>query len=151
MFDMTVTEYISAAPDNWRDSLQHFRQEVLNHLPTGFEECISYGMIGYVVPHTLYPQGYHCDPALPLPFMSIAARKNTLTFYHMGLYASSELMEWFVPRYIESVGRKPDLGKSCVRFSKVEHIPIELLGQLVEKLSVKEYINLYESALRQTN
>ena len=117
-------------------------------MPKGFEETMSYGMIGYVVPHSLYPSGYHCNPKLPLPFISIASQKNFVALYHMGLYADAALMEYFKAGYAASDAGKLDMGKSCIRFKKLDRIPYELLGELCEKMSVADWIQTYESALK---
>jgi hypothetical protein len=120
------------------------RETILKNLPTGFEEQLSYGMIGYVVPHSIYPAGYHCDTKLPLPFMSIASQKNFVAFYHMGIYADAELLYWFVAEYPTHVKAKLDMGKSCIRFKKPEQIPFALLGELVSKMNPQDWIDLYE-------
>ena len=92
---MTVDGYISQIPEDRKEGINTLRKTILKNLPTGFEECISYGMVGYVVPHSIYPSGYHCDPKLPLPFMAFANQKNAISFYHMGIYADPSLMDWF--------------------------------------------------------
>jgi hypothetical protein len=121
---------------------------IRENLPEGFNEQLSYGMPGWVVPHTLYPSGYHCDPKLPLPFLSMASQKNFIAVYHMGIYADEELMKWFLAEYPKHSTKKLDMGKSCLRFKKVEDIPYELIGQLVSKMSPKDWINCYESKFR---
>ena len=141
-------EYVEKVPEARRASFKRLRQTVLDHLPAGFEEVMSYGMIGYVVPHSLYPDGYHCTPALPLPFMNIANQKNFIAFYHMGIYAEPELLEWFLSEYKALNLRKLDMGKSCMRFKKWEEIPFELIGQLVAKRSPQEWIAVYESQFK---
>lgn len=140
--------YLKGLPAEKREALSGLRAVIRKNLPKGFEETISYGMIGYVVPHKLYPGGYHCDPKLPLPFMSIAAQKNFFAFYHMGLYADKELMQWFTNEFRKHSEGKLDMGKSCVRFKKGEDIPLKLIGQLVKKMSVKKWVKTYEKALR---
>lgn len=109
---------------------------------------MSYGMIGYVVPHSVYPAGYHCDPKLPLPFINLASQKNFIALYHMGLYADAELLEWFTAEYPRHSSTKLDMGKSCIRFKKPEAIPYALIGQLAKKMSTDDWIRLYESQLR---
>jgi hypothetical protein len=109
---------------------------------------MSYGMIGYVVPHSLYPAGYHCDPKLPLPFLALASQKNSINLHHMGLYASPELLQWFQQQYPLHCKTKLDMGKGCMRFKKMSDIPYQLLGELVKKMSVKDWINLYESVYK---
>ncbi len=144
----TVEQYISEAPDDRKEALQKLRKVILDNLPDGFQECISYGMIGYVVPHSIYPKGYHCTPELPLPFMSFASQKNSINFYHMGLYAEPELYDWFVAEYPKHSAQKLDIGKSCLRIKKPENIPFELIGELVKKISVSQWITMYETAFR---
>jgi len=137
-------DYISQLPEERIAPMQKLRETILNNLPKGFHEEINYGMIGYVVPHSLYPAGYHCDTKLPLPFMNIASQKNFIAFYHMGIYANPDLLSWFVAEYPKHVKTKLDMGKSCIRFKKPEQIPFELLGELVKKMSPEDWIALYE-------
>lgn len=143
-------DYIRQIPEERRESFVALRQTILKSLPSGFEETMSYGMIGYVVPHSLYPAGYHCSPELPLPFISIANQKNFIGFYHMGLYASPELMDWFLASYDALNLRKLDMGKSCIRFKKWNEIPMDLLGQLVERVSPEDWIATYEAAFKRS-
>jgi hypothetical protein len=119
----TPEEYIKELPADRIDSITKLREVVLKNLPKGFKETISYGMLGYVVPHENYPAGYHCDPSLPLPFAAIASQKNFIAFYHMGIYAMPELLEWFTKEYSKQSTSKLDMGKSCIRFKKPEQIP----------------------------
>ena len=140
----TVDQYINEAPEERRAALQKLRTIILENLPEGYQECISYGMIGYVVPHSLYPKGYHCSPELPLPFISFASQKNSINLYHMGIYANPALYDWFMAEYSKYSKQKLDIGKSCMRFKKPENIPFELIGELVEKISVADWITLYE-------
>ncbi|GIV33468.1 MAG: hypothetical protein KatS3mg031_1003 [Chitinophagales bacterium] len=146
----SVKEYLDALPDDRRKVLNRLRQVIRKNLPPGFEETISYGMIGYVVPHRLYPAGYHCDPKLPLPFASIASQKNFVALYHMALYADANLLQWFTDAYRKQLSSKPDMGKSCVRFKKPDCIPYDLIGELMRKITVDEWIALYEGSLRKT-
>ena len=142
----SVDQYINEAPEDRRAALQKLRSIILENLPEGFQEEISYGMIGYVVPHSIYPKGYHCTPELPLPFMSFASQKNSINFYHMGIYAKPELYNWFVAEYPKHSKQKLDIGKSCLRIKKPENIPSELIGELAKKMSVSEWIETYEKA-----
>jgi hypothetical protein len=142
----SVDQYINEAPEDRRAALQKLRSIILENLPEGFQEEISYGMIGYVVPHSIYPKGYHCTPELPLPFMSFASQKNSINFYHMGIYAKPELYDWFVAEYPKHSKQKLDIGKSCLRIKKPENIPFELIGELAKKMSVTEWIETYEKA-----
>jgi hypothetical protein len=99
-----------------------------------------------VVPHQLYPAGYHCDPKLPLPFINIAAQKNFIALYHMGIYANTQLLAWFTAEHTKRVKGKLDIGKSCIRYKKAENIPYDLIGELMQKITVKEWIEGYENA-----
>jgi Domain of unknown function (DU1801) len=142
------SEYLQALPGERREAFEKLRETLLENLPDGFQEVMSYGMIGYVVPHRLYPAGYHCDPKLPLPFAGIASQKNFITFYHMGLYADQELFDWFVGEYPKHSKNKLDMGKSCVRFKKPEHIPFELIGALIQKMTVDDWVGIYEANIK---
>ncbi len=141
-------EYVSLVPEERRAAFAKLRQTILKNLPKDFKEGMSYGMIGYVVPHSVYPAGYHCDPKLPLPFASIASQKNSINFYHMGIYAMPDLLQWFQAEYPKHCKTKLDMGKSCVRFKKPDDIPFELIGKLMKKVSVKDWIHVYESAFK---
>jgi uncharacterized protein YdhG (YjbR/CyaY superfamily) len=140
----TVDEYIASLPDDRKEALTKLRKEIKKNLPKGFEECMSYGMIGYVVPHKIYPDGYHCDPALPLPFMAIGSQKNFVVMHHMGMYGDIKLNDWFVAEYTKQVTAKIDMGKGCVRFKKMDQIPFQLVGELSSKVTVKDWIAQYE-------
>ncbi|MCB0791891.1 MAG: DUF1801 domain-containing protein [Flavobacteriales bacterium] len=144
----TPDAYLEQVPDERKPALRKLRSTINKNLPKGFAEAMSYGMIGWVVPHKLYPPGYHCDPKLPLPFMSIASQKHFIGLYHMGLYADKELMGWFTKEYGKRVPEKLDMGKSCVHFKKPDTIPFELIGELCRKMRVEEWIARYEKALR---
>lgn len=141
-------DYISQVPEERRETLKKLRQVITDNLPKGFEEGIQYGMIGYYVPHSIYPDGYHCKPSEPLPFMSFASQKNSVNLYHSGIYAKPELHDWFVNEYPKHSKRKLDMGKSCIRFKKLEEIPFDLIGELSTKLSVQDWIDIYESAVK---
>lgn len=141
-------DYINQVPEERKKALEKLRATINTNLPDGFEEGMQYGMIGYYVPHATYPNGYHCNPKEPLPFMSFASQKNSVNFYHMGIYANKELLNWFVSEYPKHCKHKLDMGKSCIRFKKIEEIPFELIGELVRKISVKEWINTYESVIK---
>jgi Domain of unknown function (DU1801) len=140
----SVKEYLYAVPEHQKSGVLKLAETIRKNLPAGFEECMNYGMVGYVVPHSLYPSGYHCDPKLPLPFMGLAAQKNFIAFYHMGIYAKPELMDWFLNSYNTLSLKKLDAGKSCLRFKKEEDIPYDLLGELVTKMSTTAWIQTYE-------
>lgn len=143
---LTIDTILEKLNEEDRAVMNALRSVILSHLPVGFEEQVSYGMIGYVIPHSLYPKGYHVDPTLPLPFMGIARQKNAYSFYHMGLYGDPALFEWFKSDYQKNYG-KLDHGKSCLRFKTKEKIPFELLGILVSKISVNDFIQSYEASL----
>ncbi|MBN1337941.1 MAG: DUF1801 domain-containing protein [Bacteroidales bacterium] len=144
----TPGQYIEQLPGERKEAMTRLRHIITANLPDGFSECMSYGMIGYVIPHSVYPSGYHCDPALPLPFMSIASQKNHISVYHMGLYADEKLMGWFLEEYPKHSKAKPDIGKSCIRFKKPENIPFELICELAGKMQAQEWISLYESQIK---
>jgi len=140
-------DYISKIPEDRKEAVNKLRKEVLKNLPKGFQETVGYGMMGYVVPHSIYPKGYHCDPKLPLPFAGFASQKNFVAFYHMGIYSSPKLLDWFVKEYPKHTDAKLDMGKSCIRFKKPEKIPFKLFGELMSKMTVKEWIDCYEAVL----
>jgi uncharacterized protein YdhG (YjbR/CyaY superfamily) len=141
-------EVINNAPEDRKEALNRLRKTIQDNLPAGFQECLYYGMISYVVPHSLYPAGYHCDPKLPLPFISFASQKNFIAFYHMGMYANPELLDWFVTEFPKVSNAKLDMGKSCIRFKKPDQIPFDLIGRLVTKMTPEDWIRLYESVFR---
>lgn len=144
----SVEEYLGNIPEERREPMNKLRKVILENLPEGFREELSYGMVGYVVPHEVYPAGYHCNPKLPLPFLSIASQKNFVAFYHMGIYADKELYDWFVGEYYKHSKYKLDMGKSCIRFKRIDDIPYDLLGELVRKMSAKDWIELYEKNVK---
>jgi hypothetical protein len=143
-----VKEYLSSIVPERKEVFQRLHDTILSNLDPQFDVVMSYGMIGYVLPHSVYPAGYHCDPKLPLPFISIASQKSHIAVYHMGMYAKPELLDWFVQSFIAVTGKKPDMGKSCIRFKKPESIPIPLIGELIGKMSASEWIALYEEQLK---
>lgn len=149
-------KYTATSPDDYISQLSEeralviskLRSLILDHIPDGFQEEMSYGMIGFVVPHSLYSAGYHCDPTIPLPFLNIASQKNFVAFYHMGIYADQNLYNWFVEEYPKHCKRKLDIGKSCIRFKKIDEIPYALLAELVGKMNVSEWVSLYDRKLK---
>jgi uncharacterized protein YdhG (YjbR/CyaY superfamily) len=143
-----VADYLSKVQDERKPAMQKLYETVKNHLPAGFEEGVSYGMMGWNVPLKTYPDGYHCTPGEPLPFLGMASQKNFIAFYHMGMYADKELHDWFVAEYPKHSKRKLDMGKSCIRFKKPDEIPFELMGELVKKMSPRDWISLYEQNLK---
>ncbi len=144
----TPDEYIEQLPEERKVAISKIRNAILQQLPKGFEECINYKMIGYVVPHSAYPDGYHCNPKLPLPFMNLASQKNFVAVYHSGIYADPKLMDWFVSEYPKHCKRKLDMGKSCIRFKYMDDIPYDLLGELASKMTVEDWISSYESVVK---
>ena len=145
---ITPQDYIEQLPEEHKMPMQQLRVIIKKNLPKGFEETINYGMIGYVVPHKLYPNGYHCNSKLPLPFINIASQKNFIAFYHCGIYANSKLLNWFVAEYPKHSRQKLDMGKSCVRFKKIDAIPYSLIGTLVAKLTPDKWIAIYRAAIK---
>lgn len=144
----TVNEILSNIPADRAEQFNKLHNVIVKNLPKGFEAAISYGGLGYVVPHSLYPAGYHCKPSEALPFAGIASQKNSINFYHMGIYSDPKLLDWFVKEYPKHSKQKLDMGKSCVRFRKPDEIPFDLIGELMTKISVKEWINMYETQLK---
>ncbi|MBT4413363.1 MAG: DUF1801 domain-containing protein [Polaribacter sp.] len=144
----TPEEYIEQLPEDRKQAVQKIRAVIKKNLPKGFEEGINYKMLGFYVPHSKFPEGYHCDPKLPLPFINLASQKNSVNLYHMGIYAKKELLDWFVKEYTKYCKYKLDMGKSCIRFKKMDDIPFDLIGELVSKITVNEWINTYESAIK---
>jgi len=145
--DATTPEaYIAGLPEDRKAVMERLRKTIQEHLPSGFKEEMSYGMIGYVVPHSLYPKGYHCNTELPLPFINIASQKNFIAVYHMGIYADPALLEWFKTEYPSHCKYKIDMGKSCIRFKKMEDIPYKLIAELCTKTTCEEWISMYENA-----
>ena len=145
---MEVQQYIEQLEGPRKPEFLELRTVIVENLPKGFEECIGYGMIGYVVPHSIYPAGYHCTPKLPLPFINIVMRKDIITLYHMGLYSDEKLLDWFKDEYSKFTSLKLDMGKSCVRFKKSSDIPFALIGALMQKVSVEDWVLLYEEKLK---
>ena len=143
----SVKEYLEELPADRIEPIKKLRNTVLKNLPEGFKEEMNYGMIGYVVPHSIYPDGYHCDPKLPLPFACIASQKNFIAFYHMGIYADAKLLDWFLKEYPKHSKQKLDMGKSCIRFKKLDQIPYDLIGELIRRIKAKDWIKIYETNL----
>lgn len=144
----TVEKILTNLPEDRVEAFNNLHNVIVKNLPDGFEAAISYGGLGYVVPHTVYPAGYHCKPIEPLPFAGLASQKNSINFYHMGIYSDPELLDWFVAEYPKHSKQKLDMGKSCIRFKKFDQIPVELIGELMQKMTVKQWVDLYESKLK---
>ncbi|MFN4994704.1 MAG: DUF1801 domain-containing protein [Bacteroidota bacterium] len=144
----TVEEYLATLPEDRSKALQELRKLARNFLGKEIKEEMSYGMIGWVVPHRVFPAGYHCNPKLPLPFVSVASQKAGISLYHMGLYADKQLMDWFVKEYPKHSAAKLDMGKSCIRFKKPDEIPYTLIGELFKKMNAKQWIDVYTRELQ---
>ncbi|MDN3677768.1 DUF1801 domain-containing protein [Flavobacterium paronense] len=140
----TPEQYLAELPEDRKQAMLKLRNAIKDNLPKGFEEVISYGMLGFVVPHSIYPAGYHCTPKLPLPFINLASQKNFIALYHMGIYGDKNLLDWFVTEYSKCAKNKIDTGKGCLRFKKLDDIPFELIGELATKISVEDWITMYE-------
>jgi hypothetical protein len=142
----TAEAYLKEIPKERQAPVAKLRQAIKKNLPKGFKEVMGYGMIGYVIPHSIYPEGYHCDPKLPLPFMNLASQKNFISVYHMGMYADNELGKWFVKEYTKLNIGKLDMGKCCIRFKNLDKIPYQLIGELASKMTPQDWIAIYEKA-----
>jgi uncharacterized protein YdhG (YjbR/CyaY superfamily) len=145
---ITPQQYMDSLPDDRKQAMNELRKSIKKNLPKGFKEVMGYGMLGYVVPHSLYPDGYHCDPKLPLPFMGFASQKNFVAVYHMGVYADKALLDWFTSEFAKQSKSKLDMGKSCIRFKKWDQIPIKLIGELASKITPQQWIDIYESQIK---
>lgn len=144
----TPDEYMLEIPEDRKKGMTELRKTIKKNLPKGFKEEMGYGNLGWVVPHSIYKPGYHCDPKLPLPFIGIASQKNFIAVYHMGLYADAKLLKWFTTEFAKVSTKKLDMGKSCLRFKKADDIPFKLIGELCTKMSAKDWIDLYEEKLK---
>ena len=144
----TPNEYFDALPEDRRPVMVALRKVIAKNLPRGFAEVMQYGMPGWVVPHSMYPAGYHCDPKQPLPFLGIAAQKQYIAVYHMGIYADPALLEWFRTEYARQSRGKLDMGKSCIRFRKPDQIPLSLIGELASKVTPRKWIEVYERNMK---
>ena len=140
----TPEEYINELPEDRKEPFRKLREVILQNLPEGFTEVMNYGMIGYVIPHSIYPKGYRADPKLPLGFINIGSEKSFISFHHMGIYASRELTEWFTLEYPKYVKSKLDMGKGCIHFKKMDQIPYTLIGELATKITTQQWIDIYE-------
>ena len=144
----TTKEYIDQLPEERKVPVTRIKKILEEHLPEGFQEGMLYKMPAFYVPHSKYPDGYHCNPKDPLPFVNVASQKNFVALYHMGLYAKKELHDWFVAEYPKHCKYKLDMGKSCIRFKKMEDIPYDLITELAGKMTANEWIEIYESAIK---
>jgi len=144
----TPEQYFRELPDDRKEAMIKLWTVIKKNIPAGFEGGMGYGMVGFSIPHSLYPAGYHCDPSLPLPFIGIASQKNFIAVYHMGIYADPKLLNWFTTEYKKTVPTKLDMGKSCIRFKKPDQIPFKLIGELASKIKAREWIEMYEKGFR---
>ena len=144
----TVEQYMAELPADRQKAMTELRKVIKKNIPKGFKEGMGYGMMGWSVPHSIYPAGYHCNPKDPLPFMGLASQKNSINFYHMGIYANPKLLKWFQDAHAKASTKKLDMGKSCIRYKKPEDIPYELIGELVAKITVDEWIDEYEKVIK---
>jgi hypothetical protein len=144
----TVDAYLQELTPERRELVEAISDAIAGGLPVGFEERMIYGMIGWVVPRATYPAGYHCDPALPLPFINLGNQKGSVNLYHMGLYAMPALLEWFQSAWGERTSARLDMGKSCIRFKRIESVPLSLLTELAARVTVDDWIAVYEAEIR---
>ena len=144
----TPKEYVTSLPEDRRQVIAELRKAIRKNLPEGFSEIMSYGMLCYVIPHSLYPDGYHVDPAQPLPFMAVASQKNFIAIYHMGIYTDKKLLAWFTAQYPKHTAARLDMGKSCIRFSKPDQSPVKLFGELASKITPDQWIEIYEHEIK---
>ncbi|WP_339655757.1 DUF1801 domain-containing protein [uncultured Maribacter sp.] len=144
----SLIDYIDQLPQERREVIEKIRAVILRNLPQGFEEQLSHGMLGYVVPHSVYPPGYHVNPELPLPFINLASQKNFIALYHSGIYADTNLLDWFITEYPKYCKLKLNMGKSCIRFKNLDDIPYKLIAELCTKMTTKEWITLYEKNIK---
>ncbi|AQW98264.1 hypothetical protein AS358_16545 [Elizabethkingia anophelis] len=148
MMSNLVQTYLEKVPDERKMAFEKLFNAIDDNLPTGFELTEAYGMLTWVVPLSSYPAGYHCAPGTPLPFLSLASQKNFLAFYHMGIYADKDLLEWFQESYTQHTKYKLDMGKSCVRFKKMDDIPYGIIAELSTKISPEMWIEKYETVFK---
>lgn len=144
---LTVEQYLAGLPPERRAALQAVRETILANLDADYEEGMQYGMIGYYVPHSVYPPGYHCDPKQPVPFACLASQKNHMTVSLMCLYGSPRHEAWFRQEWAKT-GKKLDMGKACIRFKKIEDLPLDVIGKAVARVPLKEFIGYYETAIK---
>ena len=141
-------EYFTAVADDRKEAMANLRAQIEANLPAGFEPAMTHGMPSWVVPHSLYPDGYHVNPELPLPFLSLASQRSHIAIYHMGLYADPALMEWFVGEYPGHSRLKLNMGKSCIRFKNPKRVPFDLIGQLCSRMTPDRWVSIYEKQVR---
>jgi len=145
----TVDQYLAELPAARREAIEAVRVVILENLSTGYEEGMQYGMIGYYVPHSVYPAGYHCDSRQPLPFAALASQKNYMSIYLNCIYSNPDQEAWFREAWAKS-GKKLDMGKSCIRFKSIDDVPLAVIGQSVKRVPMKKFVEYYEAAVRLT-
>ena len=144
----SVADYLSKVPQERQEAFEKILEVLRSNLPEGFEECLSYGMPSFSVPHSIYPAGYHVKPEAPLPFISVGNQKKFIGFYHMGIYAMPAVHDWFLEEYPKNAKFKLDMGKSCLRLKRMDDIPFDLLAELARKITPEEWISVYESNIK---
>jgi hypothetical protein len=144
----TPEDYMSQLPEDRKAPIIKLNSLIIKHMPKGLEAGMGYGMLAYYVPKSIYPDGYHCKPFPPLPFINLASQKNFIALYHSGMYANKDLYDWFATEYPKHCNYKLDMGKSCVRFKKMDDIPYDLIQELMGKMSVEEWIRIYKKAIK---
>lgn len=144
----TVDAYVAELPEDRQKAISQLRKVIKKNIPKGFSEGMGYGMMSWSVPHSIYPAGYHCNPKDPLPFMGLASQKNSINLYHMGIYADTKLLKWFQDAHAKESSKKLDMGKSCIRYKKPEDIPFDLIGELASKMTVDDWVKMYETNLK---
>ena len=144
----SIKGYINLLASDRKTTITQLINVIEQNIPKGFEKVMNYGMPSFVIPHSIYPNGYHCDATLPLPFIGVSNRKSSISLYHMGLYADLELLNWFKSEYPKHSNTKLDMGKSCIRFKKFNEIPYELIGILSNKMTVNNWIDIYEQNIK---
>jgi hypothetical protein len=142
----TVAEYLASLPADRRDAVEAVRRVILKNIDKGFQETMQYGMIGYSVPHSVFPAGYHCDPRQPLPFAGLASQKQHMSLYIMGIYMDSPRRDWFIKAW-KDTGKKLDMGAACIRFKKIEDVPLDVVAEAFKRMSLKGYVEVYEANL----
>jgi len=145
----TVKSYLASLPPDRRAAMEAVRTVILKNLDNDYVENMSYGMIGYCVPHSVYPAGYHCNPKQALPFAGLASQKNYMSVYLMCTYGSASHLKWFQEAWAKT-GKKLDMGKSCIRFKKVEDLALNVIGESIRRVPAKAYIAEVESGLAKT-
>ena len=145
---LTIESYINSLPKDRKESVNKIIRVVEENIPVGYAKIMNYNMPSFVIPHSIYPAGYYVTPDLPLPFIGVASQKNHIGFYHMGLYADSKLLDWFISEYPKYSKSKLDMGKSCIRFKKMDNIPYFLIAELSTRMTTQDWISIYEKNIK---